>query len=286
MQTTRTDLALEQTPDALPEGITLTRRGKEFAVTEIVIDSDAHGAAIGRQKGRYLTLEHLTPHVPADTLRAQTEELAAELRQFLPVRGAVTVAGLGNQDITPDALGPMTAGQILATRHLRRELSAVDTETAFLRDLRPVSVLSNGVLGQTGIETAELITALRETVQPACIIAVDALACSELSRLGTTVQISDAGISPGSGVQNRRAELSARTLGVPVIAVGVPTVVDLHTVVRQAAGEDVPLPDGFPNMMVTPRDIDRLLHHAARLLSLAINLALHPQFTFADVEVL
>ena len=80
MQTTRTDLALEQTPDALPEGITLTRRGKEFAVTEIVIDSDAHGAAIGRQKGRYLTLEHLTPHTPADTLRAQTEELAAELR--------------------------------------------------------------------------------------------------------------------------------------------------------------------------------------------------------------
>jgi len=287
MQQTRTDLALEQTPEALPEGITLTQRGKAFGITEIIIDSDAHGAAIGRGKGRYLTLERLEPNQAADALRAQTEELAQELRQFLPEEGAVLVAGLGNADITPDALGPQTAGRVLATRHLRRELQEDSPETAYLRDLRQVSVLANGVLGQTGIETAELIAALRGTVQPACVIAVDALACSDLSRLGTTVQISDAGISPGSGVQNRRAELSCRTLGVPVVAVGVPTVVDLHTVVRQAAGEDVPLSEtAFPNMMVTPRDIDRLLHHAARLLAMGINLALHPQFTFADVEAM
>ena len=289
MQTSRTDLALERAEGLeAPEGITLRRRGKAFQITEIEIDSDAHGAVIGRGKGRYLTLERIEPGSSGSAMQAQTEELAQELRQFLPEGdGAVLVAGLGNADITPDALGPQTAGLVLATRHLRAELAENEPDTDFLRGLRQVSVLANGVLGQTGIETAELISALRETVQPACIIAVDALACSDLERLGTTVQISDAGISPGSGVQNRRAELSERTLGVPVIAVGVPTVVDLHTIVTQAVGEDAQTSlTAFPNMMVTPRDIDRLLHHAARLLAMSLNLALHPQFTFADAEAL
>ena len=190
--------------------------------------------------------------------------------------------GLGNAEITPDALGPLTAARILATRHLRRELADNEPDTDFLRALRPVSVLANGVLGQTGIETAELIAALRTPVEPACIIAVDALACSDLSRLGTTIQISDAGISPGSGVQNRRAELSRKTLGIPVIAVGVPTVVDLHTILRQGGGQ----PEQLPNMMVTPRDIDKLLHHAARLIALSLNLALHPQLSYEDAEAL
>lgn len=278
----RTDLALEQTAH-LPaqEGISVCERGHAFRITEIVIDSDKHGAVIGRSKGRYLTLE-LPSGTGIPELQTQAEELAAELRSFLP-EGPVLVAGLGNADITPDALGPLTAGKLLATRHLRDELAESDTETAFLRALRPVSVLANGVLGQTGIETAELVQALLEPVQPSCVIAVDALACSDLSRLGTTLQISDAGISPGSGVQNRRAELSRHTLGIPVIAVGVPTVVDLTTIVQQSEGT---LPPEIPNMMVTPRDIDRLLHHAARLIASGLNLALHPQLTFPDIEAL
>ena len=280
---TRTDLALERAAD-LPaqEGIFIRHRGTAFRITEIEIDSDEHGAAIGRGKGHYLTLE--SPHLHHDTpqLRAQAAELADELRHFLP-EGAVLIAGLGNAEITPDALGPQTAARVLATRHLRQELRENEPDTAFLRALRPVSVLANGVLGQTGIETAELIDALKKTVQPECIIAVDALACSDLSRLGTTVQISDAGISPGSGVQNRRAELSCKTLGIPVIALGVPTVVDLHTIIRQAGAE---APAELPNMMVTPRNIDKLLHHAAKLLALGINLALHPQLSFEDAEAL
>ncbi len=279
----RTDLALEQTEKhGEREGFTLRRRGQAFRITELVIDSDAHGAVIGRGKGRYLTLELPCGTAPAE--QAQAEELAAELRGFLP-EGAALIAGLGNADITPDALGPQAASRILATRHLRTELAADDPETAFFREMRQVSVLANGVLGQTGIETAELIRALRETVSPAFVIAIDALACSDLSRLGTTVQISDAGISPGSGVQNRRAELSERTLGVPVIAVGVPTVVDLHTIVR-GASEIPPDLSALPNMMVTPRDIDRLLHRMARLIALSVNLALHPQLSFADAEAL
>lgn len=279
----RTDLALERAAEIpAQEGIFLRHRGTAFNITEIEIDTDAHGEVIGRGKGRYLTLETAQLHHAAPQLRAQAAELAEELRRFLP-EGAVLVAGLGNAEITPDALGPLTAGRVLATRHLRQELQENEPDTDFLRALRPVSVLANGVLGQTGIETAELIAALRETVQPACVIAVDALACSELSRLGTTVQISDAGISPGSGVQNRRAELSAKTLGIPVIALGVPTVVDLHTIIRDAGCTE---PNKLPNMMVTPRDIDKLMHHAAKLLALGLNLALHPQLTFEDAEAL
>lgn len=273
----RTDLALEcdaiHTPHA---GITLQTRTNVFRITEVTVDSDDHGRAINRPKGRYLTLELPDACSPPD-VRAQAEALGEEIGAFLP-EGSVLVAGLGNADITPDALGPRCAGKILATRHLRRELADSDPETAFLRGLREVSVLANGVLGQTGIETAELIGALRGTIQPACVIAVDALACCGLERLGTTVQITDAGISPGSGVQNRRAELSARTLGLPVIAIGVPTVVDLNTVVQT----DEPVAD----MMVTPRDIDRLLHRAAELLAMGINLALHPGLDFADLQAL
>lgn len=276
----RTDLALERATRIGPcSGIRSVTRGQAFRITEITIDSDEAGMPIGRGRGRYVTLESAHLHHSTPQLRAQTEELADELRRFLPEKGAVLAVGLGNADITPDALGPSAAGRILATRHLRRELADHAPETDFLRSLRPVSVLANGVLGQTGIETAELIGAVQHTVHAACAVAVDALACSDVSRLGTTVQISDAGISPGSGVENRRAELSMRTLGLPVIAIGVPTVVDLQTIIGQAGGH---MPKELPNMMVTPRNIDELIHHAARLIADALNLALHPQLDYED----
>lgn len=179
------------------------------------------------------------------------EELAEELGHFLPEEGCVFLAGLGNRAITPDALGPRVASKVLATRHLRTALS--EEELSYLPELRPVCVLAGGVLGQTGMESAELIEAVCKQIQPAAVVAVDALACAELSRLGKTIQMSDSGISPGSGVANRRAELSRRTLGVPVIALGIPTVVDLHTAVQGIYGKSVP--KDRPNMMVTPRDI-------------------------------
>ncbi len=284
---TRTDLALEQAGNIKnSEGITISERGSVFHITEIMIDSDAHGTPIGRPKGRYLTLEGERLSHFSERYREQVEELADELRNFLP-DGDILVVGLGNSDITPDALGPDVAGKLLATRHLRTELAADDPDTDFLRGLRPVSVLANGVLGQTGIETAELIHALRDTVHPRAVIAIDALACSDLHRLGTTIQVSDAGISPGSGVRNSRAELSDRTLGIPVIAIGVPTVVDMHTIVSQYTGEALrDTNNALPNMMVTPRDIDKLLSHASAMIAAALNLALHPQFRFEDVEAL
>ena len=217
----RTDLALESINAAkISEGITKTERGKAFKITEINIAEDKHGEKIGKKKGKYITLEGSVFSCFSKDFREMCEEFSEELSQFVP-DGKVLVVGLGNNDITPDALGPQTASKILATR---------------LTSLRPVGVLASGVLGQTGIETAELIDGLMEKIDPQAIIAVDALACSDINRLGKTIQLSDTGISPGSGVQNKRRELSEATLGVPVIAVGVPTVVDMHTIVHDYTG--------------------------------------------------
>ena len=206
-------------------------------------------------------------------------ELAGELGRLVP-EGDILVVGLGNNDITPDAVGPQAASRILATRHLRDELDG--DEENFLVSLRRVSAIAGGVLGQTGIETAEIVRALAEQLQPAGIIAVDALACSDISRLGTAIQMTDAGISPGSGVANARKELSEKQLGIPVIAVGVPTVVDMHTIVRSLTGADIEV--NSPNMMVTPRDVDRLTERASQLIAFGINLALHPALSFEDVR--
>jgi spore protease len=153
-----------------------------------------------------------------------------------------------------------------------------------LSGLRQVSVMASGVLGQTGIETAEIIEGLLEKLKPSCVIAVDALACSDISRLGTTIQLSDSGISPGSGVANKRKELSEATLGIPVIAAGVPTVVDMYTIVEGMTGRRAVTE--VPNMMVTPRDVDRLIERSSALISMGINLALHPELSFEDVETI
>ncbi len=278
----RTDLALERVGSAqtAAPGIHQTIRGNAFHITDISIEDDRSGRHIGKPKGRYLTLEAPALSRFSDRYQMMTEEFSAELGTFLPRNGSVLVVGLGNRAITPDALGPRTAAKVLATRHLKSELE--DGEADFLRSMRPVSVLQSGVLGQTGMETAEIVSAVCRKIEPSAVIAVDALACAALERLGTTIQMCDSGICPGSGVDNRRKELSERTLGAPVIAIGVPTVVDLHTVVESLTAQS--LAADKPNLMVTPRDIDRLIDHAAGMIACGINMALHPELSFADAE--
>lgn len=276
----RTDLALESfSEEALPESVHITTRGSVFSVTEITIDDDSCLESLGKGKGRYITLEGSSLSRFSDDYEAMAKELSDELSRLLP-EGEILVVGLGNNDITPDAIGPQTASKVLATRHLSHELDS--DEERFLTSLRRVSSFAGGVMGQTGIETAEVVKALAGELRPAGIIAIDALACTDVSRLGTTIQITDSGISPGSGVSNARRELSEKLFGVPVIAVGVPTVVDMHTIVRSLTGESI---DGeLPNMMVTPRDIDRLTERASQLIAFGINLALQPTLTFEDVR--
>ncbi|MCR5718005.1 MAG: GPR endopeptidase [Oscillospiraceae bacterium] len=278
----RTDLAVESLASVRTrEGITEHKRGRYFRITEIHIKDDKAGQPLGKTKGRYITLEGQPLSRFSDDYEGMAEELAGELRPLLPAEGCVLVTGLGNAEITPDALGPRVIPKILATRHLQAELGEEET---FLRSLRSVAALAGGVLGQTGIESAELIRAAAEHIRPAAVIAVDALACSSLERLGTTIQISDAGISPGSGVANHRLALNAESLGIPVIAVGVPTVIGMRTIAEDLTGRR-PLPMR-EEMMVTPRDIDRLISQAAHLIACGINLALHPQMDYADVAAL
>lgn len=290
----RTDLALENKEELggnVPRGVTVDELSIGRArITRIRVENEEGAAALSRPKGNYITIE-----VPpfSDTAGEIDERLTAvstELAKLLPEEGEILVAGLGNSDITPDALGPKAAARVLATRHISGELA----RSAGLGDLRKVSVVSPGVLGQTGIETGELLAGIAEKTHPAAVIAVDALASRRLSRLGCTIQISDTGISPGSGVGNHRQEISRKTLGVPVIAVGVPTVVDAATLVCDLAGatdeersrlKAAVEPRGA-SMVVTPREIDLLIDRAADMVSLGINQALHPHILPEDMKML
>lgn len=278
----RTDLAVElidPESDKLPKGIRRKlRKSSVCSITEIIVDDILAGIKIGKSKGRYITVEtdRLSAH-PED-FSEQSMNIADELSSLIPDKERLLVVGLGNESITPDALGPKTASRIIATRHVARENMGQELSVP---DLNSVSVIAAGVMGQTGIESSELIYAVCEKVNPTCVIAVDALACTDISRLGTTIQITDTGISPGSGVQNRRKELSRDSLGIPVIAVGVPTVVDMHSIVENVTGN---APDKhMPNMMVTPRDIDKLIDRTAHLLAFSINRTAQPNLSSEDI---
>ena len=275
----RTDLAIESITE-VGEGIRQYQRGEAFKITEIEISEDRYGEQFGKKKGRYITLENGNLGFPSEDFRKMAEELAEEIKKLVP-GGKILIAGLGNDDITPDALGVATADRIFATRHLKDEFGEKESDENFPK-LREVAVISAGVMGKTGIESMEIIKSVCERIGFDGVIAVDALACSDISRLGTTIQISDSGISPGSGVQNRRKELSADTLGIPVIAIGVPTVADMHTIAMNLTGKE-PEKD-LPNMMVTPRNIDMLTEKTARLLGMSINLALQENMSYEDIE--
>jgi spore protease len=276
----RTDLAVEcVTEEIISEGITRRIRGENFKITEIEIENDECGQKIGKPKGHYVTLENSSLSLFSGDYNNMVHELSEEIGKFIP-KGHIMVSGLGNDDITPDALGVYTAENIIATRHLKGEMQ----EDEFFRSLRPVSVLVSGVIGNTGIETMEIIKSVTDKIKPSAVIAVDALACADMSRLGTTIQISDSGICPGSGVQNKRKELSAKTLGVPVIAIGVPTVMDMYTIIENCTGKNAD--ENIPNMLVTPKDIDKIINHCSMLISMGINLALQDNLSFEDIEEL
>ncbi len=187
--------------------------------------------------------------------------------------------GLGNDEITADALGPMCASMIFATRHITEELK----KDIGMPHLRSVCAVTPGVLGKTGIETSEIIKGLAQKVKPSAIIAVDALAAMKLSRLASTVQISTTGISPGSGVGNRRAEISEKTIGIPVISIGIPTVISAKNIADETDSKN----DGdFLEMIVCPRESDIIVNRGAKLIALAINCALQNDITAEEMLTL
>ena len=260
-----------------------------FQVTTVKILDENGERELGKPKGTYVTIElDSLIRREDEAFERGTSAVNAELRAMLHLEPGQTVliVGLGNADITPDAVGPITANHVMVTRHLVEKLPEQ------FGTMRPVTVLKTGVLGTTGIESSELIRAVAEKFRPDCIVAVDALASRKLSRVCRTIQLADTGIVPGSGVGNARAEISRATLGIPVVAVGVPTVVDattLTTDLAEQAGvtdlrrEDLDRFGG--SMIVTPKEIDTQVRDISKLLGYGINLALHDGFQVDDINM-
>lgn len=289
----RTDLAMEiieNNKDIQGLEIVEENQGKS-TINRMIIKSDEAAEKLNKPKGQYITISiaALTDYFMSTDERIKL--VSNEISKLIPEDGLILACGLGNLDITPDALGPKVAKNILATRHIAGELA----KSIGLENLRPVSVLAPGVLGKTGIEVIELLSSISNKIEPSCIIIIDALASRRLSRLGCTVQISDSGISPGAGVGNSRPLLNKETLGIPVISIGVPTVVDANTlaydIIEDSHGNDTQeiqekvKPRGA-SMIVTPREIDLLINRASFLIGMAVNCALNPSFSPEELHSL
>ena len=273
----RTDLAVEERENLGSgelEGVAARAYdSRGFRVERVEVLNDEGAKKLCKPTGKYLTISarSLIERKP-EAFTNGVETLAELIRELLPFPGELTlIAGLGNAVMTPDAVGPLTVENVLATRHLKQSMPDD------FAGLSPVCAFTPGVLGSTGIESAELLKSVCGYVKPAQVIAVDALAAASLERLCTTVQLTDAGIVPGSGVGNNRAAVSRETLQVPVLALGVPTVVD-----AAAFSDD----EAAKGMFVTPRDIDASVRTMSKLLGYAINIALHNGLTVADIDML
>lgn len=290
----RTDLALEAR-ELWQEGAGKTTRlsGVEakdtvregYPVTTVRILDHRGQQALGKPPGSYITVTLDGLHRREEgafgrAVRVLADELAI-LLPSCPPNAPVLVAGLGNRAITPDAIGPQVHEHTLVTRHL------VSQAPEHFGLFRPVASLATGVLGTTGLESGELVQSLCSTLSPAFVIAVDALASRCVQRLCRTVQLADTGITPGSGVGNHRFSLTKDSLGVPVIAIGVPTVVDAATLAADLLDLDE-LPDlgSDRDLLVTPKDIDSQVKDLSKVIGYAIALALQPGLTVEDLEML
>ena len=285
----RTDLALEAR-ELWQESVGKTTRlrgvraresmrgGIRATTVEIL---DAGGAqALGKPEGVYVTLEITDRQLrEAGGFAAAAVRLGKEIAAMLPKEGAVLVAGLGNAAVTPDAIGPRALEHLLVTRHLNGSFP----------QLRNVSAIAPGVLGTTGLESVDVVRGIVERSGACCVVAVDALASRSLSRICTSVQLSNTGITPGSGVGNARAAFDEDTLGVPVVALGVPTVVEASTLLQDVLEENgknsEKIGTSFDrNLVVTPKDIDARVNRIARLLGYGLSLGCHRGLSVEDIS--
>lgn len=323
----RTDLAVEERElfreQAIRDGgvdsdemsgvVTENAGDQDIKITRVRIISPKGEETMGKPMGNYITLEvpklrDNDQTIYENTCKALARELAGIIN--LNPKSTILVVGLGNWNVTPDALGPKVISSLMVTRHL---LEYVPKEVD--EGVRPVCAVSPGVLGITGIETGEIIKGVVDRVKPDVIIAIDALASRKMGRVNTTIQLADTGISPGSGVGNKRMDLSKATLGIPVIAIGVPTVVDaatmandaidlvLDNMIKQSATgtEFYNMLKGIDrnekyqmirevlnpyvgNLIVTPKEIDDAIEKTAKVIANGLNIALHQGIELKDVN--
>ena len=285
-----------------------------ISISRMTVETIAAARRLGKSIGHYTTLEvpELRRRDP-DLQEEVAQTFADELKQFLRLKedSTVLVVGLGNWNVTPDSLGPLVVEKLLVTRHLF-SLMPEAVQDGF----RSVSALAPGVLGLTGIETGEVVSGVVDRLKPDLVIAIDALAARSLERVNATVQVADTGIQPGGGVGNHRKAINRETLGVDVLAIGVPTVVDAATIAsdamdlllkeldakRPGLAANSSLHELLPdekknlitkvlqpldnNLMVTPKEVDEFVDDVAYVLALALNTALHPGISFEDAKEL
>lgn len=307
MRNIKTDLAVEAHEyyvgdgKNLPDGIEYkTEEYDDVKVTIVNVTNENGQRTINKSIGTYITIEATTLRHLTDYERENVEDIFSQkLRKLLKDKGignndTVLIAGLGNDSITPDALGPQTVEKLDVTRHIMEYMP-----DAVIDGTRPVCAIAPGVLGNTGIETIEIIKGVVDKIKPGAVIAIDALASRSAARVGTTLQISDTGIQPGAGVGNRRKGITEKTLDIPVIAVGVPTVIDAATIADYAVErvisemKNTPFSEYFSqndderykmirsamdetaNMMVTPKEVDTIIQDVSAVLAEGINKGLH-----------
>jgi len=316
----RTDLAIEAREiyqekfKGEIKDIDVNKEEKEnYIVTRVKILNEQGEKRLGKPIGTYITID-----VPAlknadqDLKDEISQALAKELKALInPNKHTKTlIVGLGNWNITPDALGPKVVDKVYVTRHLFKAYNKVEDE-----DMTSVSAIAPGVMGITGIETSETIKGIVEKTQPDIVVAIDALASRKMERVSTTIQITDVGISPGSGIGNERTALNKETLGVPVYAIGIPTVVDAATMINDTIDliikalkeqadkgtefysmlEEMETQDKYqlirevltpymPNVVVTPKEIDELISNLSLIVANGINIALHHGIDMKDIN--
>ncbi len=297
-----------------PPGVEVENAGNEdVKITRVRITSPTGEQAIGKPMGNYITLEipQLKDNNPEVNQRV-IDVMASELKSILNLKENSTtlVVGLGNWNVTPDALGPKVISNLMVTRHLLEYLPEHVDE-----GVSPVCAISPGVMGITGIETGEIVKGVVERIKPDALIAIDALAARSMERVSTTIQIADTGIAPGGGVGNKRMELSKATLGMPVVAIGVPTVVDAATLTNDAMDliidslmQEAPSDSSFYNtlknidreekyqlikqalnpfvghLIVTPKEIDDIISRVSKVVANGLNMALHKGLKQQDIE--
>lgn len=280
-------------------------------VTKVKITNQEGQKTTGKPQGEYITIESSIIRDGTEGQEDIISVLSKSLQELIKInfkqndffqKSSVLIVGLGNRNITPDALGPLVTSKVFVTRHLTQNFN-----DEIFKETRQVSAIAPGVTGTTGIETGEIIKGLCKTIKPDLVIAIDALAARKTERINSTIQMSDTGITPGAGVGNRRMVLNKETLGVPVIAIGVPTVVDAATLINDTMDKvldemtnkaqkgsafykmlktldkdekynliyEILTPcDG--NMFVTPKEVDAVIKRLANIISNGINIALHP----------
>ena len=285
-------------------------------ITRVKIHSEKGEKELGKEKGNYITIEmparfYGQQNIYEEMCKVCARELSAITEKFLEGENdSVLIIGLGNWNITADALGPKVLDSLMITRHLKEYMPEEIDE-----GIRPVCGITPGVLGLTGVETGEIVRGLADRIKPKLIIAIDALCSRKVERINTTIQISDTGITPGAGVGNKRQALNKSTLGVPVIAIGVPTVVDAATIagdsinwvikrlgdqletdkpiykfLKELEGEDKymlikeSISPAFGNFIVAPKEVDSIIDDISKVIANGINIALHKGIGLSDID--